>query len=140
MAKLLLEEEKKSRSFGSRRRYSRLSLMNARSNSQFQRQLLAAGGGIASRRHWSLNDIPKTRLEMMQNRRWNTGFDITENSGLTRRLAYVIYSIWGIGSISISFSLNKCLNSKLDLPTNNHALCMFSGGTACPMMNFYEHL
>ena len=87
MAKLLQEEEKQAGFVRSSRNYSRLSLMNSKSSLQYQRQmLLHPGREHGSRRHWSLGDIPRARLEVIHNRSWNEGSDdIGGVPGLTRR-------------------------------------------------------
>ena len=83
ISKLRQEDDKNNSTFGSRRNYSRLSLMN--STGSFQRQRDMFGRGYGARRHWSLSDIPRTRLESIAGQRWNNASDDFIEKGLSRR-------------------------------------------------------
>ena len=85
ISKLRQEDDKQNSTFGSRRNYSRLSLMNSTNSLHYQREMLGRGFG-GPRRHWSLSDIPRTRVETMSEQRWNnpTSEDLP-GRGLTRR-------------------------------------------------------
>ena len=83
ISKLRHDDEKQKSGFGSKRNYSRLSLLNATNSFQFQRDYQQ--GGYRARRHWSLSDIPKTRMDIISDKRLNNGSDDLMDNGLTRR-------------------------------------------------------
>ena len=83
ISKLRHDDEKQNSGFGSKRNYSRLSLLNATNSFQFQRDYQQ--GGYRARRHWSLSDIPKTRMDIISDKRLNNGSDDLMDNGLTRR-------------------------------------------------------
>ena len=85
ISKLRQDDDKQNSTFGSRRNLSRLSLMNSMNSLHYQREMLGRGFGRA-RRHWSLSDIPRSRVEMISEQKLsNSTLDDQFGSSLARR-------------------------------------------------------
>ena len=90
--------------------------------------MLGRGFG-APRRHWSLSDIPRTRVEMISEQRWNnpTSEDLP-GKGLSRRWILHIKLIYRFIILTHFRWFIKC-----------HLVNSFLDGTVFPMTSFYNN-